>query len=318
MTVHEFDAPVLAPTAASAVVRLGAARTASIHRTHPLSEEGAQDWLRAQPGGRVKASDAELGRQWDWPRQRVGRRLRAWAKAGLIKRRGDTVTVVAAEGGTSPSTTNGTKRETSTGTSRETGTGTNGAPDNVTSQELTRLNRQTDLHNSVEQDASSADEMPIAPGGIVPVTPAGHGTRLLAAILTVLALVIAAVGIAINGWFAGSLGKTTEAAALFVALGITADVLAFLLPTVASRLFEAGRYAGATIAWMLWAATMAFALLASAGFAGMNVADVTAARAKDALAAETLTVRIQRIQSERTGITEKRSVAALEADLQAT
>jgi hypothetical protein len=68
---------------------------------------------------------------------------------------------------------------------------------------------------------------------------------------------------------------------------------------------------------MLWAATMAFALLASAGFAGMNVADVTAARAKDALAAETLVVRIQRLQSERTGITEKRSVAALEADLQA-
>ena len=63
---------------------------------------------------------------------------------------------------------------------------------------------------------------------------------------------------------------------------------------------------------------MALALLASAGFAGMNIADVTAARARDALGAETLTVRIERLQSERTGITEKRSVAALEADLQAT
>jgi hypothetical protein len=129
--------------------------------------------------------------------------------------------------------------------------------------------------------------------------------------------VIAAVGITINGWFAGSLGKTTWAAALFVALGVTADVLAFLLPTVASHLVQAGHRVGAVTAWLLWVATMAFALLASAGFAGMNVADVTAARAKDALASDTLTVRIERLQRERTGIAEKRSVAALEADLQA-
>jgi hypothetical protein len=147
--------------------------------------------------------------------------------------------------------------------------------------------------------------------------PPRRDSRFLAAVLVALAFVIAAVGIAINGWFAGSLGKTTEAAALFVALGITADVLAFLLPTVASRVFEAERYASATVAWILWAATMAFALLASAGFAGTNVADVTAGRARDDLSVETLTVRIERLQGEQKGITETRSVAALEADLQA-
>jgi hypothetical protein len=187
----------------------------------------------------------------------------------------------------------------------------------VTSRKLTRLKRPPDLDKFVEQRASSVSEELTSPDGVVTVMRPRRGTRLLAVVLALLAVVIAAVGIAINGWFAGSLGKTTEAAGLFVALGVTADVLAFLLPTVASHLLSAGRTAGAVTAWLLWVVTTAFALLASAGFAGMNVADVTAARAKDALAAETLSVRIQRLQSERTGITEKRSVAALEADLQA-
>src|SRR5262245_17181328 len=66
---------------------------ASMYST-PLSEADALNWLRAQPGGRITATAAELGRHWDWNRQRVGRRLRAWAKAGHIKRRGATVTVI--------------------------------------------------------------------------------------------------------------------------------------------------------------------------------------------------------------------------------
>jgi hypothetical protein len=276
---------------------------------HPFSEAQALDWLRVQPGGRITATDAELSRRWSWPRQRVGRRLKAWAKAGHIKRRGDAVTVVGAEGGTNPGTTTGTNCGTRTGTHR--------ALEPVTSRKLTRPSRPPDLDKFAEQRASSVSEKRIAPDGIVTVMPQHRGSPVLAAVLAALALVIAAVGIAINGWFAGSLGKTTEAAALFVAIGITADALAFLLPTAASRLSRARRYAGAIIAWVLWAATMAFALLASAGFAGLNISDMTAARARDALGAQTLAVRIERLQIERTGITEKRSVAALEANLQA-
>src|SRR4030095_1103401 len=101
MTRRKSDARVSAPTTAQAVVRLDTART-------PLSEEEALAWLQNQPGGRNNASAAELGRRWNWPRQRVGRWLKAWAKAGHIKRRGDTVTVVGADGGTNPGTTTGT------------------------------------------------------------------------------------------------------------------------------------------------------------------------------------------------------------------
>jgi hypothetical protein len=67
--------------------------TAEVAPIRPLDETAALDWLRSQPGGRTKLSAAELGRRWGWHRQRAGRRLEAWAKAGLVTRRGDTVTV---------------------------------------------------------------------------------------------------------------------------------------------------------------------------------------------------------------------------------
>jgi hypothetical protein len=60
----------------------------------PLTEEGALEWLRTQPGGRVTMTMAELGRRLGWHRQRVGRRLTAWSRAGLVRLEGDTVIVM--------------------------------------------------------------------------------------------------------------------------------------------------------------------------------------------------------------------------------
>jgi hypothetical protein len=56
----------------------------------------------------------------------------------------------------------------------------------------------------------------------------------LAVTLGVVACVVGAVGIAINGTFAGNLGRTPEA-------------LALLLPTVTSRLAQARHFAGAAV-----------------------------------------------------------------------
>src|SRR6266481_4810833 len=66
--------------------------TDNVTPIRPFDEEAAIAWLRAQPGGRTKLSDAELGRRWGWKRQRVGRRVKAWAKDGRITRRGNTIT----------------------------------------------------------------------------------------------------------------------------------------------------------------------------------------------------------------------------------
>jgi hypothetical protein len=72
----------------------------------PIDDEAAIAWLRAQPGGRSKLSDAELGRRWGWKRQRVGRRIKAWVKDGRVTRRGNTITYmdVHLTDGTKPGT----------------------------------------------------------------------------------------------------------------------------------------------------------------------------------------------------------------------
>jgi len=66
---------------------------AEIAPIRPFDEAAALDWLRSQPGGRTNMPVAELGRRWGWHRQRAGRRLKAWQKAGLVTRRGNTVMV---------------------------------------------------------------------------------------------------------------------------------------------------------------------------------------------------------------------------------
>jgi hypothetical protein len=101
-----------------------------------------------------------------------------------------------------------------------------------------------------------------------------------------------------------------------MAIGVCADVLALVLPTAAARLVGARHYLAALIAWLLWSATMMFVLLASAGFAGLNIADVTAGRAREALTGKAIEARMETLRTERRAISETRSVAALEADLQ--
>src|SRR5579872_4532933 len=59
--------------------------------TPPFDELEALAWLRSQPEGVVIASAAELGRRWGWNRMRTGRRLKAWEKAGLIRRNAEAV-----------------------------------------------------------------------------------------------------------------------------------------------------------------------------------------------------------------------------------
>jgi hypothetical protein len=59
----------------------------------PFDEAEALAWLCSRPNGRVTASAAELARQWGWNRMRAGRRLRAWQKAGLIRRNAEEIVV---------------------------------------------------------------------------------------------------------------------------------------------------------------------------------------------------------------------------------
>jgi hypothetical protein len=85
--------PCIHPTAAGGSNSRNSIAMAEVAPIRTLDDEEALAWLKAQLGERTTLPPAELGRRWGWPRQRAGRRLKAWAKQGLITRRGRTVTV---------------------------------------------------------------------------------------------------------------------------------------------------------------------------------------------------------------------------------
>jgi hypothetical protein len=97
--------------------------------------------------------------------------------------------------------------------------------------------------------------------------------------LGVSALGLGAVGITMNGWFARSLGSTDIAGYLFLAVGVAADCVALAVPSVAALAWQKRQRATALAAWLVWAMTFAFAVMAGVGFASLNIADVTASRA---------------------------------------
>jgi hypothetical protein len=93
------------------------------------------------------------------------------------------------------------------------------------------------------------------------------------------AFALAGVGIAMNGWYARSLGSTDVAGWLFLAIGIAADLVALVMPSCAARLWQARQRASSLAGWAVWVMTFVFAVMAGVGFASTNIADTTLARA---------------------------------------
>jgi hypothetical protein len=114
---------------------------------------------------------------------------------------------------------------------------------------------------------------------LLTVTPRGPRHHLAPAILTIAALALSAVGIAINGWFARSLGSSDLAGWLFLAVGVAADLSALVLPSTAAGLWHTGQRATALVGWVVWLVTFVFAVTAGIGFASTNISDVTLLRA---------------------------------------
>jgi hypothetical protein len=97
-------------------------------------------------------------------------------------------------------------------------------------------------------------------------------------LLRVAALALAAVGIAMNGWFARSLGSSDAAGWLFLATGAAADLVALVVPSCAAGLWQAQQRATALAGWAVWLMTFVFAVTAGVGFASLNITDATLAR----------------------------------------
>jgi hypothetical protein len=88
-TTHRCQVPVLERMTMVQASDSDTTTADNVRPIRPFEEEEAIAWLRAQPGGRTKLSDAELARRWGWNRKRVGRRIKAWGKSGRVTRRGD-------------------------------------------------------------------------------------------------------------------------------------------------------------------------------------------------------------------------------------
>ena len=125
-----------------------------------------------------------------------------------------------------------------------------------------------------DKTADVACDAPAAASAVAP------GRRALASyVLVGAALCLASVGVVINGWFARSLGSTEAAGLLFLAIGVAADLVALAAPSCAAHLWGTRQRVTASVAWALWLMTFMFAVTAGLGFASVNIADVTSARA---------------------------------------
>jgi hypothetical protein len=142
--------------------------------------------------------------------------------------------------------------------------------------------------HSVSADGATAEPSEVMPLAVTPSErskradlPTVAATRhyLAPLLLTTAALALSAVGIAINGWFARSLGSSDLAGWLFLAVGVAADLAALVLPSTAAGLWHTGQRATALVGWVIWFVSFVFAVTAGIGFASVNIADVRLTRA---------------------------------------
>jgi len=113
------------------------------------------------------------------------------------------------------------------------------------------------------------------------VAPADEAARpsMALILLRASALALAGVGMAMNGWFAQSLGSSHVAGWMFLAVGVAADLVALVMPTCAARLWHARHRATALAGWAVWTMTFVFAVTAGIGFASTNISEAAFARA---------------------------------------
>jgi hypothetical protein len=279
----------------------------NVTRLHPLTDDQALADLRQQ--GQLRTTLTALGQRWGWDRRKVRTRLDRWQAAGHVVRTvlpGGASTIVA-------SLTKVAVRDA------EIRPGAAATIPSVVSRHAARL-----------PEEAYANPAPASEGAFVPA-PAepAYGARAPAAAavasiagrlfwtVTVgaVAAAIAWYGVRLNAWYGGTLGTTSEAQELFAGGSVCVDLLAILLPDRVVAFWVERRFGLAVVALLMWFVTVTIAVLASAGFAGVNIADTSAARAKIAAESAGLSGRIDRLRTERAAITEARSPGSIEAAL---
>jgi hypothetical protein len=135
------------------------------------------------------------------------------------------------------------------------------------------------LHEPASKQTTAAPlAAPATPEVVAPDDDAAR-PNMASILLRAAALALAGVGMAMNGWFAQSLGASHVAGWMFLAIGVAADLVALVMPTCAARLWHARHCATAVAGWAVWTMTFVFAVTAGIGFASTNISEVAFARA---------------------------------------
>jgi hypothetical protein len=325
----------------------GAMTDGNITPIRPLTDEGALDALR-QAGGLTTLSAAELGRRWGWPEHRVRRRLKAWQKSGLLRRRGRLLAVVGNGVGNTvapkpdPTPNPGVGKsihyidvpgETAVDPTPLAGVGNAVGPArsdavrnaarnaaSVTAPDSRALARLLGPARPMQEPAQalSVPDLIGAPAiAAHQMTLAGpapargeRGARFLAATcLAAIGLTLSIVGAIETATYSLAVGGT-----LFCALAVSADLLTLAMPSVVGALWRR-RSPAVVLAGALWCAGCAVTVANLAGYVGEHVEQYQNGRQTLATGRSMALERLARLKDERQAIAETRPPAAIAAAL---
>jgi hypothetical protein len=255
-----------------------------------LSEDEALDFLRRE--GPIE-SVSKFARLAGWERTRAQRMLGRWHRDG---------TVVLKPGGPGGKTVISVPR--------------------AVVNDLPAVRAPAQLPVPRDAQPSAQDAHPAHPvarprshllGSIAAaITP----TSTSAMVLFLIALALGGTGIIMNARYAASLGSSEEGATVLAVVGVAIDVLAMVLPSVPVALWRRGHRTLAIVPWCVWPIIVVLSLMASAGYASVHIGDALAERSKAVTTTVNTASDIQRWRDERKTISEVRSVAEVEIQIQ--
>jgi hypothetical protein len=280
-------------------------------RAKVFSEEDALAYLRRE--GCIETTVTALAKAWGWERTKTSKALSRWTAEGKITRE--------------PGTNNQTVfSAVVAGVQADVAQAAHPVPhtDAQAAQPV-----EADIVQPTEVGVAQAappvlhaDPQPTQPNAqpirralgliLAAITPAS----ISAVTLFLVALALGGTGLVMNARYAASLGSSDEGAIVLAVVGVGVDILAMIFPSVALALWHRGHRSLAMLPWTMWPVMVVLSLMAAAGFASSNLADVFAQRSRAAFTAAGIEDTVRRLRTERAGIAEKRSVAELEIQLQ--
>ncbi len=263
-----------------------------------------------------------LAATWGWHRSKVQRRLRRWASEGLIRhpakaRRGAKKRPATRKRGrqrVDPAMPGAVREVT------EKPVAMMAATESEPSQHLEKQPENPEAPRKGQwftwrRRGGQGAGPPTSVGGDKPRVPVEH--IVLGLVLGVTAVTLGGVGLVLNAGFAASFGRSAEAGALLATLGVVIDVLTLTLPSASVMLWQRRSRLAALGTWVIFVVVLAMSLIAACGFASTNVGDSVQSRSEVTEQRTALAAKLGRLRRERSGIKESRTVAGIDAALQA-